>query len=313
MPSKLNFKLIISKILNFIQDFSPTFHEELHNLYFKSIFYRRRHVKESKYSWLKNIELKLLDSQYGILTHGNLKFILEKKRFETIPSHQKYLYSALIPFLKLPSFYLLFWDDLIVFHEIFVEDLYKLAEFPIKPGDIVLDVGASIGWYSCTVAKMAGDAGKVIAIEPNPTNFALLNKNVVLNELNNITLINKGIWDTQAIKKLKLKGYASSIGQDLKSKSGELIQFDTIDNILQEYNIKEVNEIKMDIEGAEIEAINGSQETLKRSKNLILKIAAYHKMKSGVSTYEKLIPNLKKLQFDVYEEYLPFIFGKKKS
>ena len=311
MPSGLNFKQIIPKILIFMQDLVPAIYEVLKELYFKSIFYRLKHVKESKYSWLKSVQLEILDSQYGILTHGNLKFILEKKRFDTIPSHQKYLYSALIPFLNLPSFYLLFWDDLVVFHEIFIEDLYKLGEFPIKPGDIVLDVGASIGWYACKVAKMAGDNGKVIAIEPNPTNFALLNKNVNLNELNNTILINKGIWDTQVKKMLKLKGYASSIGDDLKMQSGELVQFDTIDKILKEHNIKKVNELKMDIEGAEIEAIKGSQEILKRSNNLVLKIAAYHKMNSGAFTYEKLIPLLKKWHYDVREEYLPIIFGKK--
>ena len=309
----MNFNLIISKILNIIQDSSPIIYSRLQDLYLKSIFYRMRHVKESKYSWLKKVRLEILDSKHGMLNYGNLKFILEKKRFETIPSHQKYLYSALIPFLKLPSFYLLFWDDLIVFYEIYIEDLYKLRTFPIKPGDIVLDVGASIGWYSCAVAKMAGDNGKILAIEPNPGNFALLNKNVILNEITNITLINKGIWDAQAIKKLKLKGYASSIGHDLKIENGELIQFDTIDNLVQEYHIEEVNEIKMDIEGAEIEAINGSQETLQRSKNLILKIAAYHKMESGVPSYEKLIPILKKWQFDVHEEYLPIIIGTKNA
>lgn len=66
--------------------------------------------------------------------------------------------------------------------------------FKPKVGDVVIDVGAYIGYpYTLKSAKLVGDSGKVISIEPDPRNFRILAMNVESNGLNNTTLLNVAI------------------------------------------------------------------------------------------------------------------------
>ena len=115
------------------------------------------------------------------------------------------------------------------------------------------------------------------------------------------------------MKQLKLKGYASCIKNNDENINETEVEFDTIDRLLKNNEISEINELKMDIEGAEVKAIKGSQEILENSKNIVLKIAAYHKLDSGLKSYELLLPLLNSWGFNVRREYLPMIFGRKNA
>jgi len=59
-----------------------------------------------------------------------------------------------------------------------------------KEGDVFIDIGAHIGRYTLEAAKAVGEKGKVIAIEPHPSNFKILNENIKLNNLNNVITLN---------------------------------------------------------------------------------------------------------------------------
>ena len=72
----------------------------------------------------------------------------------------------------------------------------------VKKGDVDLDLGANIGYYTLIFAKIVGKNGKVFAFEPDLTNFTLLKKNVEINGYKNVVLINKAVSDKTG--KLKL-------------------------------------------------------------------------------------------------------------
>lgn len=148
------------------------------------------------------------------------------------------------------------------------------AEHQVNKGDTLIDVGAYAGLMSIISSFRVGKKGKVIAIEADPQNYSLLRKNVLTNGIKNITLINKAVWS----KKRKLKWYS---GQDYNSnlfqKQNKFIniQASTLDDELKKRKISKVNMIIMDVEGAEIEAIKGSNKTLE-GNNVNLAIASYH-------------------------------------
>jgi FkbM family methyltransferase len=65
----------------------------------------------------------------------------------------------------------------------------------LKPGDVVVDVGANIGYYTTLAAKAVGPTGRVIAIEPFPETFTALRDNVRRNGLTNVELVNAAVGD----------------------------------------------------------------------------------------------------------------------
>jgi len=60
----------------------------------------------------------------------------------------------------------------------------------LKPGDVFVDVGANIGFFSLLASQIVGSEGRVVSIEPSPTIFAQLTANVALNRVGNIRLVN---------------------------------------------------------------------------------------------------------------------------
>jgi tRNA G37 N-methylase Trm5 len=76
--------------------------------------------------------------------------------------------------------------------------------FHPKEGDVVVDVGAHIGRYTIIASKRVGPNGKVIAIEADPSNFEMLNRNIQLNRLANVTTLNYAAFSRETRIKLYL-------------------------------------------------------------------------------------------------------------
>ena len=69
----------------------------------------------------------------------------------------------------------------------------KYLKKNIKPGDIVIDVGANIGYFTCLMSKLVGETGHVYSFEPELNNFKMLKMNVEENNCSNVTIEQKAI------------------------------------------------------------------------------------------------------------------------
>jgi FkbM family methyltransferase len=169
--------------------------------------------------------------------------------------------------------------------------------FQVESGDVVIDAGAYIGLFTLSVARKAR---KVIAIEPDPRNFSILQTNVALARLKNVKLVNKALW----CKRGKVKFYvseqssSSSIFGERQGQTQHVINVETttLDDIVAEEHLSRIDFLKMDIEGAEIEALQGAVRTLKNTRKVV--IAAYH-VRNGKPTAPFVTSFLKKLGFNV--------------
>src|SRR2546425_3948869 len=133
------------------------------------------------------------------------------------------------------------------FHEIFFEQDYRCLT--IRPNDIVLDAGANTGLFSISVASRCR---RVIAVEPSPEAFNLLKLNKRINKATNVVLINKALSDHD--------GYVTMAGDSATFKieeHGIMISSTTIDSLLADLDVS-VDVVKMDVEGAEMECLDGS-------------------------------------------------------
>ncbi|TRM77863.1 FkbM family methyltransferase [Sulfolobus sp. A20-N-F6] len=209
-----------------------------------------------------------------------------------------------------PSPYIIDWA-----HEVFIGVLEPNTYnyFNNTRGNLFVNVGANLGGYSLRAGKKYS---KVIAIEANPHIAEELRKNVELNRFFNIEVLNLAIWKS----KDKVKLYKSIDDNNLVSsltpyrmKEYEYrdyfeVEADTLDNVLVNYD--RIDLILIDAEGSEVEVLEGSVNTLEKTRNVIVEV------KPGI-TDEKVITILKNNGFSVSfldkEKYYANVLGKKEK
>jgi FkbM family methyltransferase len=122
----------------------------------------------------------------------------------------------------------------------------------IKKGDVVLDLGANIGYWTLVFARLVGNAGKVFAFEPDPANFAILKKNVEINGYQNVVLEQKAVTN----KTSKIKLYLAEEKNDnriydlIGNRKSIEVDAVSLDDYFKNRNMK-VDFIKMNIQGSE--------------------------------------------------------------
>jgi FkbM family methyltransferase len=156
-----------------------------------------------------------------------------------------------------------------------------LEHFLPKEGDIVVDIGAHIGLYTIISSKRVGPNGKVVAIEADPGNFEILNRNIQLNKLNNVIALNYAAYsrEEQKLKLYLLSGksgftsYNTILSNFVRSDEKFVeVNANTLDYLLHQNGIDAVNWIKIDVEGAEFEVLKGATSILSKSKDIVLLI-----------------------------------------
>jgi FkbM family methyltransferase len=182
-----------------------------------------------------------------------------------------------------------------------------IEKFQPKSDRIVVDVGAHYGRYTLIAAKRIEPKGKVIAIEADPNNFDMLNKNIKLNELSkeNVIALNYAASSMKSKVKLsipeKTSGhtiYSSIITSRAPTEKFIEVNANTLDNLLQENKIPidQVNWIKIDVEGAELEVLKGSTKVLSKSRDISLLIEI-HNIEDGKTLYEPIMDLLNSYNF----------------
>ena len=170
-----------------------------------------------------------------------------------------------------------------------VRDINRYEQYyKVSQGDIVIDAGANEGILTLVYSKKAGSAGKVFAFEPDEKNVRNLQRNLELNENpQNVHLEQKGLWSRSDIKDFYESGsVGSSFFYEEPQAVKRSIPVVSIDEFVKDQNLSKVDFIKMDIEGAEIEALLGARNTLLSMKPNMA-IASYHII-DGEPTHRKL-------------------------
>lgn len=150
----------------------------------------------------------------------------------------------------------------------------KICEL-LKIGDTFVDVGAHIGWFTLLAASIVGKSGRVLAVEPDMTNFKYLQRQVKINELDgnvrlrkyavtsetgDVTLFfnsdNDGghsLWPTWRHKDNKIS---------MKQRKSSTVEGITLDELCEKEGISYINILKVDTEGAEVKVFKGAKKLL---------------------------------------------------
>jgi FkbM family methyltransferase len=156
----------------------------------------------------------------------------------------------------------------------------RLFKDLIRPGQRVADLGANIGYFTLLAARLVGPSGRVFAFEPEPRNFACLARNIALNDYGHAAAFNQAAWHTPGRLKLYQANERDTGAHTLREthamwyfdapRGGAFVEVEAVvpDDLLAA--VAPFDVIKMDIEGAEMDALLGMAKTIERSPRLTL-------------------------------------------
>jgi FkbM family methyltransferase len=147
--------------------------------------------------------------------------------------------------------------------------VFEALRRAVKPGDVVLDVGANVGVYSLLMARWAGERGRVFAFEPAPESRAALALHLVMNGMRGrVEVVPEAVSDEVGEATFFAATYSGensmnpAFGKRVKGATAVRVPVTTIDAFCEGRGVAP-SFIKIDIEGYEFHAIRGARHTLR--------------------------------------------------
>jgi len=180
--------------------------------------------------------------------------------------------------LKLQGYrYVVYVHEMALCYFVFYPDYEKTEKeimLKLSPS-VFIDIGAHVGYYTILAHELGAD--KIISVEPDVRTFRILERVIDVNKLDNITVINRAVWDRNDITlKLHLSshaGHSSVFASNLKERDTHStieVKTVTLEEICQKMKLDKVDLIKIDVEGAEFNVLQGAVEVINKFRPLII-------------------------------------------
>lgn len=176
----------------------------------------------------------------------------------------------------------------------------------LRPGDTFIDCGAHIGLYSVIANRVTDGATRIIAIEPSVATAEHLAFNLKQNGVKDVLIIRSAVWRSAGqirfIDEGEGKAAYARISFDEEGVAGASVPTITLDEIVTSAGAKEIALVKIDVEGAEPEALTGGQRAIEKGMLpvLMVEFTEHNLRRRGFST-EKLVKQLKDLDYILCE------------
>lgn len=204
-----------------------------------------------------------------------------------------------------------------ILEEVFVDRRYSGC-FPFYEEAVVVDVGAHYGYFSLFASRNLDPKSTIISLEPSPSNYKILSKNILDCKVKNVQLLDKAIGAETGEQTLHLgRSVNHSLIKDysLLSEESNSVQVDVLDleGLMSSYNLGKIDFLKMDCEGAEYDILlKASEPILKKIKVISME---FHDLKTKGLTGNDLVGKLRKsgfeiLRFDYDHTRMNLNFGK---
>jgi len=178
----------------------------------------------------------------------------------------------------------------------------RLVKKIVKPGMVVFDIGANVGDYSSLLSKLVGESGKVYAFEPTSSIFQKLQARLTKSNYNNTYIFKKAVYSEDT--RIELHEFPdeysawNSIGkpkmQNPQRKTEyvpivktELVEAIALDSFCKEREIEKIDYLKLDVEGAESDALKGMVELLREKAIGFIQFEISQKMLEGLNRTAK--------------------------
>jgi len=209
------------------------------------------------------------------------------------------------------------WDSAVSTH-LFVSKTWepeetRLVSSLLREGDVFVDVGANVGYFTLVASDAVGKSGKVFAFEPEPKNFSLLRKNVQVNKCVNARCEQKAVNGTDHPVELYLSSFNYGDHRIFQSHDDEdynrgrqrartQVEGVTLDSYFAPGT--RVDFIKMDVQGAEYFALQGMKRVLRDNLDVVLMMEFWpHGLKEAGVEPSRLLEEIEDLGFVSYKTH----------
>ncbi len=174
------------------------------------------------------------------------------------------------------------------FHE---TALLECLAADLKPGDVLYDVGAHIGYISLVAARLVGPQGKVFAFEADPDNGRRITGHAEMNALPQVELVGAAVWSERkmlsfyraAATSSRNTGAVTTLEQGQSADGVIVVEAETLDHFAADHRSPAV--VKIDVEGAEEEVLKGAEEVFRRSKPTLICEVHNERAAEGVAAW----------------------------
>jgi FkbM family methyltransferase len=145
----------------------------------------------------------------------------------------------------------------------------------IRPKMTVFDIGANVGFFSMIAARLVGPKGRVVSFEPLPINSNQCEYNAALNAFEHVLVRTEALGNENGSANFFTSdtptlGRFEKFGSPDESHARTIVPVRRLDSVLQEKNLPKPSFIKMDVEGAEVDVLEGASQTLAENRPLLL-------------------------------------------
>ncbi len=158
--------------------------------------------------------------------------------------------------------------------------LFRYLQTTMRPGEVVLDIGAFLGTYAIMAARWTGPSGRVLAFEPSPSSFEILQRHLQMNDLGSsrVEAHRAAVGARQERRSLRVfdaEPYRNQIAADDSGGSSLTVDVVTIDSICAGWT-RPPDWIRLDVQGLEFDVLQGAREVIRAGRGRLKVVAEMH-------------------------------------
>lgn len=190
----------------------------------------------------------------------------------------------------------LFIHDFSLFHGLREINFANAIHRTLGPQSTLVDCGAAFGQVSCRLSRLCPNISDLVVIEPNPEHHDVLKKNLSMLHDQRVRLVKAGVGSITGRGELQFpNGRADSHSAYVKSSTAGNVELTTIDDLLPEFAGDLA--MKIDVEGGELDVLEGAEKAIKNARNLCLFIEIHPKvLKRTSQTAEQILQKVSSLR-----------------
>lgn len=189
--------------------------------------------------------------------------------------------------------------------QVYAKKLYEphiVAEFVenIKAGNTCIDVGANIGHHAIIMSQAVKEGGIVYAFEPIPFIRTQMEESIVLNNIKNIQIFSEGLSDAEGELNLNINEH--NVGASSLVNPGDGVSLPVQLKTLDSYDFKNIDFIKIDVEGFEYNVLKGAESTIAQCHpKILLEYSPVYYQKHSPSDSKNILEFLKKYNYTLID------------